>query len=219
MNRIARTVILSVAALATVATTVEFASAGDRYWRKHHVVKPWKKRVMVTGVTAGIVAGAVIATRPRVIYREEPVIIDQGPIYDRETIYDDDTDYADPYEDNGVGIYRDEMPDADEYATPRYEDSEEQTYDEDRAIGSEDSYFPERPKARVERKSSDVERKQATTIKPPKKSDTVKEANAANLKPWSKEWKEWCAGRFSSFNPQNGTYLAYDQKRRFCKAG
>lgn len=219
MNRIARTVILSVAALATVASTVELASAGDRFWRRHHVVKPWKKRVVVTGVTAGIVAGAVIASRPRVIYREDPVIVDQGPIYDRETIYDDDTVYADPYEDDGVGIYRDEMPDADEFATPRYEDSEEQSYDEDRVTGSEDSYFPERPKAEVKQKSNTIDRKQATTAKQPKKVETVKEANAANIKPWSKEWKEWCASRFSSFNPQNGTYLAYDQKRRFCKAG
>ena len=113
MNKVARAVILSIAALATVASTVQFASAGDRYWRRHHVVKPWKKRVFVTGVTAGIVAGAVIATRPRVIYREEPVIVDQAPIYDRETIYedDDDTVYADPERD-GVRVYRDDAPEA-----------------------------------------------------------------------------------------------------------
>lgn len=219
MNRIARAVILSVAAVATVASTVEFASAGDRYWRRHHVVKPWNKRVAVAGITAGIVAGAVIATRPRVIYRDEPVIIDRGPIDDRDTVYDDDTVYADPDLDDGVGIYRDEAPEPDEYATPRYEDGDEQVYDEDRTIGTEDSYFPDRPTARVERKTNDIDRKQEAAAKQPNKSDTVKEANATSLKPWSKEWKEWCAGRFSSFNPQNGTYLAYDQKRRFCKAG
>lgn len=219
MNRVAKAVILSIAALATVASTVEFASAGDRYWRKHHAVKPWKKRVFVTGVTAGIVAGAVIASRPRVIYREEPVIVDQAPIYDRETAYDDDTVYADPEDSDNVGIYRDEAPDAEEYAAPRYQDGDEQAYDEDQIVGTENNYFPDRPEPLVKRKTSTIDRKPVTTAKQPKKSETVKEANAAGLKPWTKEWKEWCAERFSSFNPQNGTYLAYDQKRHFCKAG
>ena len=218
MNRVARAIILSVAALTTVASTVEFASAGDRYWRRHHAVKPWKKRVFVTGVTAGIVAGAVIATRPRVIYREEPVIVDEGPIYDRETTYDDDTVYADP-EDRDVDVYRDDAPEAEDYAAPRYQDSDEQAYDEDQIVGTENNYFPDRPEPLVERKNNTIDRKPATIAKQPKKVDTIKEANAAGLKPWTKEWKEWCAGRFPSFNPQNGTYLAYDQKRRFCKAG
>jgi hypothetical protein len=219
MDRIAKAVILSIAALTTVASTVEFASAGDRYWRRHHVMKPWKKRVVVTGVTAGIVAGAVVATRPRVIYREEPVIVDETPIYDRETIYDDDAVYADPNETDSVGIYRDDAPEAEEYAAPRYDDSDEQVYDEDRIVGTENNYFPDRPQPLVEQKNNGIDRKRTTTAKQPKKIDTIKEANAAGLKPWTKEWKEWCAGRFSSFNPQNGTYLAYDQKRRFCKAG
>lgn len=221
MNRVAKAAILSIAALTTVASTIEIASAGDRYWRRHHVVKPWKKRVVVTGVTAGIVAGAVVATRPRVIYREEPVIIDQAPIYERETIYGDEAVYADPDEDYGAGIYRDDAPEAEEYAAPRYEDGDEQVYEEDRVVGTENNYFPDRPQTRVERKSnaSTVDRNQVTIGKQPKKLDTIKEAKTADLKPWSKEWKEWCAGRFSSFNPQNGTYLGYDQKRHFCKAG
>jgi hypothetical protein len=221
MNRVAKAVILSVAALTTVASTVELASAGDRHWRRHHVVKPWKKRVVVTGITAGVVAGTVIATRPRVIYREEPVIVDQAPIYDRETIYDDDTVYADPNEADNIGIYRDVVPEAEEYAAPAYDEGDEQAYEEDRIVGTENNYFPDRPQPRVERKSNEIaiDRKQATIGKQPKKNETVKEANAADLKPWSKAWKEWCAGRFSSFNPQNGTYLGYDQKRHFCKAG
>lgn len=221
MNRVAKAVILSVAALTTVASTVELASAGDRYWRKHHVVKPWKKRVVVAGVTAGVVAGAVIATRPRVIYHEEPVIVDEAPIYDREILYDDDVVYADPSETEALGVYRDAVPDAEEYAAPIYDEEEEQVYDEDRIVGTENNYFPDRPQPRIERENDDVaiDRKQVTTGKQPKKVDTIKETKAADLKPWSKEWKEWCAGRFSSFNPQNGTYLGYDQKRHFCKAG
>jgi hypothetical protein len=210
MNRVAKAVILSIAALATVASAVEFASAGDRYWRKHHAVKPWKKRVFVTGVTAGIVAGAVIAARPRVIYREEPVIVDEAPIYDRESAYDDDTVYADPDETYGAGIYRDDALDAEEYAAPR---DDEQFYDEDRAVGTENNYFPDRPEALVETKPK------AKSTAPKKVIREQADASAVNLKPWSKEWKEWCAGRFSSFNPQNGTYLGYDQKRHFCKAG
>lgn len=220
MNRVAKAAILSIAALTTVASTIEIASAGDRYWRRHHVAKPWKKRVVVTGVTAGIVAGAVVATRPRVIYREGP-LIDQAPIYDRETFYGDEEVYADPDEDYGARIYRDDAPEAQEYAAPSYEDGDEQVYEEDRVVGTENNFFPDRPQTRVERKSnaSTVDRDQATIDRRPKKLDTVKEAKAADLKPWSKEWKEWCAGRFSSFNPQNGTYLGYDQKRHFCKAG
>ena len=143
MNRVAKAVILSIAALTTVASTVEFAAAGDRHWRRHHVVKPWKKRVVVTGITAGIVAGAVVATRPRVIYRDEPVIVDQAPIYDRETIYDDGIVYADP--DENTGIYRDDMPEVEDYAAPAYDDGDEQFYDEDRIVGTENNYFPDRP--------------------------------------------------------------------------
>ncbi|MBX9458593.1 MAG: BA14K family protein [Rhizobium sp.] len=218
MNRIAKAVILSIAALAAAATTVEFASAGERNWRKHHsgrhhVVKPWKKRVVVTGVTAGIVAGAVIATRPRVIYRDDPVIVHQDPIYDRETydreIYDEGT-YAAPDEDFDGLAYRDDVPDAEEYATPVYEDGDLETYDEQSRVESQDGYFPERPEPRVEREQK---------IAAPKKKVIREAAAATELKPWSKEWREWCTGRFSSFNPQNGTYLGYDQKRHFCKAG
>jgi hypothetical protein len=202
MNRIARAVILSAAALATIASTIGFADAGDRYWRRHRIVKPWKKHVVVTGIAAGIVAGAVVAARPRVVYREEPVAVDQAPIYDEDGIY------AAPDED--VGLYRDDAPDADEYAAPAYDDDgDDGAYDENRVVGTEDNFFPDRPEALA------GEKRESTA---PKKV-IREEADAANLKPWTKEWKEWCSDRFSSFNPQNGTYLGYDQKRHFCKAG
>lgn len=218
MNRVARAIILSVAAFATVASTVELASAGDRYWRKqnagrHHLAKPWKTRIVVGGVAAGIVAGAIVASRPRVIYRDDPVIVDQGPAYDRESAYDDDTVYADPDEDFGRRIDRDDAQvpglEPEDYAAPRYQDGDDQSYDEQSTIESQDGYFPDRPQERVERK-----RKSET----PKKA-TRDEVAAAGIKPWTKQWTQWCSGRFSSFNPQNGTYLGYDQKRHFCKAG
>lgn len=218
MNRIARAVILTIAALSTTVTTVEFASAGDRLWRKHHsgrhhVVKPWKKRVVVTGVTAGIVAGAVVATRPRVIYRDSPVVVHESPLYGREIDdrdFDDDASIYDPGDDDFDGAYRDDIPDADEYAAPGDDFDDVETYSDQSRIESQDGYFPERPETNGERKQ-----KAAT----PKKEAVREQAAASELKPWSKEWREWCAGRFSSFNPQNGTYLGYDQKRHFCKAG
>lgn len=215
MNRFVKITVLTLAALATVATTIQFADAGERYWREH---RRWHKRVVVVGVTPG-----VVVSRPRVIYREAPVVVDEGPVYDRQTIYDDDdTVYADPDQDYGRRVYREDAPDPEDYAAPRDDDeNDDQAYDNRPA--TEDDYFPERPKAYVERNSTESIRKQAVTETAPrkqvKKTTTIKEANAADLKPWTKEWKAYCANRFSTFNPQNGTYLGYDQKRHFCKAG
>jgi len=221
MNRAVKVVILSILALATIASTFEFASAGDRYWRKHHVVKPWKKRVVVTGVTAGIVAGAVIATRPRVIYREDPVIVDEAPIYDDEGVYGEVPLYVDPDEDDDRQAYRYEAPEPDDYDAPSYDD--EQFLDEERSSNYGDDYFPEKPAARVERQRENTSRKETTAKVTPKKEKATtpverKQANAAAPRAWSKEWREWCISRFPSFNPQNGTYLGYDKKRHFCKA-
>lgn len=225
MNRVVKAVILSVAALATTATTVEYASAGDRYWRKHHVVKPWQKRAILGGVAVGIVAGAVIATRPRVIYREDPVIVDEAPIYDDEGVYGEAPLYADPDEDYDRQAYRYEAPDADDaddYAAPAYDQGE--FLDEERSSNYGDDYFPDKPAARAEQQRENIIRKQTTSKVAPKKETVAKpverkEASAAAPKAWSKEWRDYCTSRFPSFNPQNGTYLGYDKKRHFCKAG
>ena len=227
MNKFVKITVLTLAALATVATTIQFADAGERYWRKH--ARPWHKRTVVVGVTAGVVAGAVIATRPRVIYSEAPVVVDEGPIYDRETVYgDEDMVYADPDQDYGRRVYRDDAPEAEDYAAPRdeYEDGDRQGYGDQQTYdppATEDDYFPDRPQARVNRESTESIREQATIETAPrrhtKKTATIEEADAANLKPWTKQWRDYCSGRFSTFNPQNGTYLGYDQKRHFCKAG
>lgn len=227
MNRVFKVVILIIVALATIATTIEFASAGDRYWRRHHAVKPWKKRVVIGGVTAGIVAGAVIATRPRVIYRDDPVIVDEPPFYDDEAIYGDDDGsvYADPEDVPRQRVYREEAPDDEDYAAPVFRDEDQDGYAADEPLAeNDDSYFPEKPKGRVERQVKPVDRKQEPVEKTPartvrKKQTGREEASAADLKPWSKEWKAWCADKFPSFNSQNGTYLGYDKKRHFCKAG
>lgn len=235
MNRFVKVTVLVIVALATVATTIEYASAGDRYWRRHHAVKPWKKRVVVGGLAAGIVAGTVIATRPRVIYRDDPVIVDEPPFYDEEAILGDEDDNSAYGEDDDMSVYADpdvapdqrgyREPDStgEDYATPGFEDDEGYSSSEPLAE-SQDDYFPEKPRTRVERDAKPVERREATVeklkAKPVRKKQAERrEASAADIKPWSKEWKTWCAGKFPSFNPQNGTYLGYDKKRHFCKAG
>jgi hypothetical protein len=171
MNKFSKTLILSVAALATVASTVEFASAGDRYWRKHHRGH-WRGNAVIAGVTAGVVVGGLIAaSRPRVVYEDAPVVVDEEPIYDdRETVY------VNPDEDYDRPVYRERAPVDDEYAAPddRYVEPQGDGYDDDQQ---------------------------------------------ADLKPWTSEWRRYCADRYASFNSSNGTYLGYDQKRHFCKAG
>lgn len=219
MNRFVKITVLTLAALATVATTIQFADAGERQWRKHG--KPWNKRTVVVGVTAGVIAGAVVATRPRVIYREAPVVIDEGPIYDPETVYDDETVYVDPGRDDDRRVYSDDAPEVDDYAAPdedyRY-DLQPQDYG-DRAATSDD-YFPEKPRPRaVQRDTTDTLGRQTASGKQPKRTTSNDQVDATNLKPWTRQWRDYCASRFSSFNPQNGTYLGYDQKRHFCKAG
>jgi hypothetical protein len=36
--------------------------------------------------------------------------------------------------------------------------------------------------------------------------------------PWSREWYRYCANRYRSFNPSDGTFVGYDGVRRFCEA-
>ena len=198
MNKISRTLILSVAALATVATSVEFAAAGDRHWRKHHG-RHWNKHAVIAGVTAGVVVGGLIASRPRVVYRDAPVIIDEEPIYE-----DRDMVYIDPEEEYERSLYRDRLPD-DDYAAAdgNYEELQGRGYDDEGQANGSD-YFPEPPRRQSERRDSEGSRDYA---------------DAGRLEPWTEQWRRYCADRYQSFNPNNGTYLGYDQKRHFCKAG
>ena len=47
----------------------------------------------------------------------------------------------------------------------------------------------------------------------------VYEDQTASLRPepWSEEWYDYCFQRYRTFNPNNGTYLAYDGRRYFCR--
>lgn len=197
MKRFTRTFVLSVAALATVASTVEFASAGDRYWRKHHRGH-WQRNAVIAGVAAGVVVGGIIATRPRVVSREAPVVIEEEPIYE-----DSETVYVDPDEDDyDRPVYRERAPIDDEYSDDGYAEPRDRQYGEgDQSDG--DDYYPERPQRQSERRNN-----------------TSRDyAYSGDLKPWTSAWRKYCADRYASFNPSNGTYLGYDQKRHFCKAG
>jgi hypothetical protein len=200
MNTFTKTLILSVAAFATVAGTVEFASAGDRYWRNHHRGH-WRGNAVIAGVTAGVVVGGLIAaSRPRVVYEEAPVVVEEEPAYDeRETVY------LDPDEDYDRPVYRERAPADEEYAAPddRYVEPQGDGYDDDQRADRSD-YFPDKPTKRQSQRRDSAGRDYA---------------DAGSLKPWTSEWRRYCADRYASFNSSNGTYLGYDQKRHFCKAG
>ncbi|MFB2550659.1 BA14K family protein [Ensifer soli] len=39
------------------------------------------------------------------------------------------------------------------------------------------------------------------------------------LEPWTREWYNYCADRYRSFNPRTGTFRGYDGRAYFCTAG
>jgi U5 snRNP spliceosome subunit len=39
------------------------------------------------------------------------------------------------------------------------------------------------------------------------------------IEPWTPEWYDYCAARYRSFSPSNGTYVGYDGRSHFCIAG
>jgi len=89
MNKITRAAILGTAAIATVATSFEFASARDRYWRHHGRFHDRAVAAGVLGLTAGVVVGAALS-QPRVVYRERrPVVVEEeAPVYaDPDVVY------------------------------------------------------------------------------------------------------------------------------------
>ncbi|MFM2278245.1 MAG: hypothetical protein RLZZ444_476 [Pseudomonadota bacterium] len=96
MNAFGKTLILSAASIAVLASSFEFASARDRYWRHPHGrhVNNTAIAAGVIGLTAGVIIGNAIASEPRVVYRPRPVyrprtvIVDEGPVYDEvEPVY------------------------------------------------------------------------------------------------------------------------------------
>jgi hypothetical protein len=47
----------------------------------------------------------------------------------------------------------------------------------------------------------------------------VSSGGAYSLEPWSDAWFDYCEARYRSFDPNTGTYTAYDGRKRFCVAG
>ncbi|MFT2212282.1 BA14K family protein [Rhizobium giardinii] len=40
-----------------------------------------------------------------------------------------------------------------------------------------------------------------------------------SLEPWSRGWYRYCSQRYRSFDPQSGTFVGYDGREYFCRAG
>lgn len=209
MHKFAKTAILATAVIASLATTFEAASAGDRWrrgfhnhgWRYHHgpgFRGRWAA-AGVLGLTAGVIVGEALS-QPRVVYRERPdVVVHEGPYAD--------PDAADEY----VGPVDGDDPDDDVYVAPRDHSRVYQSQRDDRYQGDDegrmdeqaqdDNYFPDRP---------------AKEHKRPTKNTVTAEVK---LEPWTAKWRTYCKQRFPSFNATTGTYKGYDGKSHFCTSG
>jgi len=191
MNKITRAAILGTAAIATVATSFEFASARDRYWRHHGRFHDRAVAAGVLGLTAGVVVGAALS-QPRVVYRERrPVVVEEeAPVYaDPDVVYGEpEADYLGPV---------DARPRRDNYARDNDDRQEFGNEDMSDQAQQDENYFPDRPQ------------------KHERRNDVAQGA----LEPWTAQWRSYCKQRFSSFNATTGTYKGYDGKSHFCTAG
>lgn len=86
MNRFLKTSILSAAIAATTLATLPAANAGDRYYRRDHVVRQNSDGDLIAAGVLGLAVGAVVAGA---LAQPEP----RGPVY-RGPAYD-------PYVDDG----------------------------------------------------------------------------------------------------------------------
>jgi hypothetical protein len=196
MNRMVRVAVLGAAALATVATSVEFASARDRYgWRHHHHHRFHDRAVAagVLGLAAGVVVGSALS-QPRVVYRERPIVVDEGPVVvEEEVIYEPEAELVGP-----VDEYEETYP-AKRTVRETTRTSKAEVWEGDgRDPELDGDYFPAPPK---------------------KKTETRKHVAEGKIEPWTAKWLNYCKQRFATFNARTGTYKGYDGKDHFCKAG
>jgi hypothetical protein len=203
MNKLTKAIILGSVALATITSTVETASAGDRMWRNrgfhdrgwHGHRGPGAGRWVAAGVL-GLAAGVIVneaLSEPRVVYRERPVYVDPdngpdeylGPV---DGVMDpDDGDYVLPRNQHRV-----ERSNRDEQYQGDPDQMDQQAQDE--------NYFPDRPQKQRNARNQDV-------------------AQQGTLEPWTAKWRTYCKQRYSSFNATTGTYQGYDGKSHFCTSG
>lgn len=203
MNKFTRAIILGTVAIATLASTLEIASAGDVNWRnrgwhghqgwRYHNGPGWRHGGVAAGIIGGLAAGVIVgeALQPRVVYRERPVYVEPdveyiGPV--DGAAYPDDQDYVQPRDHRRVDqSQRDD----------RYQDDDQGQMDDQ---AQDDGYFPDRPQKQRTDRNSDV-------------------AQQGALEPWTAQWRSYCKQRFSTFNSTTGTYKGYDGKSHFCTAG
>jgi len=218
MNKFTKAAILGTAAIATMAMTLETASAGDwrgrgfhgRYWHYHHgpgFRGRWAAAGIVGGLAAGVIVGEALS-QPRVIYRDSPdVVVDDGPVYidrDAPEYVGPVDEYGDP-DDQG---YVEERTTTQHrvYKTQRdtYSSDDQGRYDDQRRMNDQaegEDYFPAAPEKQHHQKR-DKQVAQQTT-----------------LQPWTGKWRTYCKEHFPSFNSSTGMYKGYDGKSHFCKAG
>jgi hypothetical protein len=199
MKNIARIAILSTAVLATTLASFSVADARKRYpyWRHHHAGHVSNRAFVAgtVGLAAGVVIGsAIVSQRPRYV-QPRTVYVAPGPVYE-----------------GPVGVYDGPVDDWDgpdqAYAEPDgYQPGDDQGYEryDDRATGQDDDqaigqdYFPEKPRRNGE--------------------DAGDSRQAGAVEPWSREWRDYCEGRYRTFNPKTGTYRGIDGQDHFCTAG
>lgn len=210
MNKLTKAVILGTVAVASLASTFEAASAGERFWRnrgwhdhgwRYHNGPGFRNRALAAGViglTAGVIVGEALADPP-VVYRERPdVVVDESTVYDEP-----EAEYVGPADDYA-------QPDDQDYVAPRNHRRVDQSQRDDQYQGDDQGqmdeqaegqdYFPNRPdKHHSQQRDNDV-------------------AQGA-LEPWTAQWRSYCKQRFSSFNATTGTYKGYDGKSHFCTSG
>ena len=57
-----------------------------------------------------------------------------------------------------------------------------------------------------------------TTYYPPAPYGGASVAYGGQIEPWSRDWYQYCATRYRSFDPQTGTFRGYDGYDHFCVA-
>lgn len=107
MNRVAKSAILGLVALAATASSFQYASAGE-FYRRHHYHRGDAVAAGVIGLAAGAIIGGALASEPEpeVVYRPRRVYVEPEPVYVEPAprhVYvepdDVDEDYAAPGQD------------------------------------------------------------------------------------------------------------------------
>ena len=200
MNKIFKGITLSLAVLATVATSSIPASADEFYRHRHHDGGGDALAAGAIGLIAGtLIGGAMVQqSRPRRVYIDPPVDQYPQPVYDNQNY--GDQSYGDPSYGNDAYAQPDPY-----YARPRlvYVDpyANNGYYQQPRVIIRRQVYQPSIQYYHVKRRAAPVYN------------------NYGSAQPWTQEWYNYCSTRYRSFNPQTGTFRGRHGRTYFCQAG